>query len=131
MKSMKFMYIPEGVGEAWEEVEFDYDNHYAESIDEKIGCRIFEAVSVIIRKQQYLLLVDEEGLLKDKPIVNLPAWHWYSGCNPNHPIVGNVLVGKQGYVDGEPDIVGLEEDDVRLLRDVERLMSIGFADLLV
>lgn len=56
-------------------------------------------------KRPYVMIVNEEGLLRDLP-VNNTASLLYAGITP---IVGDVVIMKEGYNDeGEPDILGLE-----------------------
>lgn len=57
----------------------------------------------------YRMLVNEEGLLEGLP-VNRRASKLYGA-----QIVGNAVIAKEGMVDGEPDIVGLNADDIESL----------------
>lgn len=58
------------------------------------------------------LLVDEEGLLKQKPI-NKVGSLWYGYLNHGHPIVGDILVSK---LDGEGNLIDLSIDDIAYTR---------------
>lgn len=61
-------------------------------------------------KPHQIILVDEEGALKGKPVNNTASL--LCGC----PILGDVLILKEGLnEDGEPDIISLESDEARLL----------------
>lgn len=59
---------------------------------------------------QFIMLVDDEGLLKELP-VNLIGSALY-GMEAPSPIVGPVVIAAEGIVNGEPDVVGLSDDEV-------------------
>jgi len=96
-----------------------------EAIRKLIGedCRIYEHVRPIrlytelhqmdsptkIPGQCVCMLVDEEGLLKKYPIVNLIGSYLYKSEKHGNPIVGNILfVGEEWSVDGI-DFCGIED----------------------
>lgn len=61
-----------------------------------------------------LMIVNEEGLLRGldfNPIASV----LYGMLDHGQPIVGNAVIMKEGYVDGEPDVVGLDPEDVRAI----------------
>lgn len=64
-----------------------------------------------------LMIVDEEGLLKDDRKINWVASALYHGT-----IVGNVLLGMEGIRDGEPDIIGFPDKGEAIL-NYAKLMS--------
>jgi hypothetical protein len=73
-------------------------------------------------EEPYCLIVNEEGLLlhlQRNPI----ASYLYETDKHGYPIVGNVVIMKDGYRNGEPDIVGLDDDDIMelavVLNDVQ------------
>ena len=69
-----------------------------------IECRCIDIVYV----GDYLLIVDDEGLLTDDPQINVIASILYG-----HPICGNVLIVKEGYnEDGEPTCEGLTDEEI-------------------
>ena len=72
----------------------------------------------------FLMLVDEEGLLKDLP-VNLIGSILYGLGSPS-PIVGPLVIAAEGIVDGEPDVIGLSDQDAHDLLDryLPRLVQI-------
>ena len=59
----------------------------------------------------YCLIVDEEGRLKDYPM-NIFGSVLYGYVEHGQPIVGTVVLMKEGLRNGEPDIVGLDMDDI-------------------
>lgn len=63
----------------------------------------------------FLMLVDEEGLIKELP-VNLIGSILYGIGSPS-PIVGPLVIAAEGMVNGEPDVVGLSDQDAADLLD--------------
>lgn len=61
-------------------------------------------------KRPYCLLCNEEGLLMGLPI-NAYGSFLYRTDIHGSPIVGNIIIMKDGYEDGEPDIVGLSDEE--------------------
>ena len=69
-----------------------------------IECRCID----IVRVKDYLLIVDDEGLLVDDPQVNTVPSVLYG-----YPICGNALIVKEGYnEDGEPVCEGLTDEEI-------------------
>ena len=82
----------------------------------------YEIVRCRSLPHKYLMLVDDCGLLKSLP-VNPVASELYGirihGC----PICGPALIMREDFVDGEPDIVGMtEEDTAELVRKLRGLI---------
>lgn len=86
------------------------DKDYIEDIYAHLDCRIFDIVTIEINGKYYSMFVDDEGLLKDKPEANYPAWYWYSKFNPMAPIVGNVIITSMTE-DGDTKGLFYEEAD--------------------
>lgn len=61
-----------------------------------------------------IMVVNEEGLLMDLP-VNPVASYLYGMDIHGQPIVGNVIILKRGYFEGEPDIVGIPDDEAETI----------------
>lgn len=61
-----------------------------------------------------IMVVNEEGLLMDLP-VNPVASYLYGMDIHGQPIVGNVIILKKGYFEGEPDIVGIPDDEAETI----------------
>lgn len=72
----------------------------------------------------YMMLVNEEGLLHDLPL-NMVGSFFYQTHLHGQPIVGNIILMKEGYRDGEPDIVGLDEDEAEKLLDMVLKLPFG------
>lgn len=76
----------------------------------------------------FLMLVDEEGLLKDLP-VNLVGSVLYGLGSPS-PIVGPIVIAAEGIVDGSPDVVGLSDQDAAdlLERYLPRMVQLAMPE---
>jgi hypothetical protein len=92
------------------------DKKFNDFVHKTINCDCYESVyPVPFRKYNIVMLVDESGLLKCKP-VNPHAWRIYSGMNFDAPIVGDVLFCGECYEDfGE----GFPEHDFCALNHVQ------------
>ena len=66
----------------------------------------FEIVRNTLLGYPYVLLVDDEGLLKENCKLNLIGTLLYQ-----NPIVGDVYIMKEGYVNGESDLIPLVKDE--------------------
>ena len=62
-------------------------------------------------KFPYVMIVNEEGLLLGLPL-NPFGCKLYGTAQHGQPIVGNIVIMKVGYADGEPDIVGLADEEI-------------------
>lgn len=80
-----------------------------ESVGKAVGGWI-EIVHPMCLKRPYVMIVNEEGLLQDLDM-NVYGSLLYGAQIHGQPIVGNVVIMKEGFVDGEPDIVGLSDDE--------------------
>ncbi len=84
---------------------------FNENVHKLIDCDCFELVGI---RDKFYLVVDECGkLYKEPKPVNKKASLFYLGSLHGDMIVGDVLIGKHGYVDGEADIVGLSENELK------------------
>lgn len=95
---------------------FDSCETFNAYVHKTLNCDLYETVTIQLHSgDRYIMLVDEIGLLKDKPI-NLVAWYLYSRFNPQAPIVGDALICKLCYEDfGE----GFPEHDFCCLDDID------------
>lgn len=80
-----------------------------------------EHVNPQLLKHPFCMLVNEEGLLLGLP-VNEFGTFLYQGL-----IVGNIIIAKDGIVDGERDIIGLDDKEldglIKRLSDVIELVK--------
>ena len=68
-------------------------------------------------RHPYCMIVNEEGRLLDLPL-NYVGSYFYGTDQHGEPIVGNIVIMKDGYRGGEPDIVGLNDVDAEQIKDV-------------
>ena len=69
-----------------------------------------EIVHPVNLNDPYVMIVNEEGLLHQLPM-NVYGSFLYGLLSHGQPIVGTVVFMKEGYRDGEPDIVGLTDEE--------------------
>ncbi len=71
----------------------------------------------------YCMIVNEEGRLLGLS-VNPIGSYFYKTDEHCQPIVGDIVIMKNGFTDGEPDIVGLDDADIEelaiILDDVQQ-----------
>lgn len=68
-------------------------------------------------RHPYCMIVNEEGRLLDLPL-NYVGSYFYGTDQHSEPIVGNIVIMKDGYRGGEPDIVGLNDVEAEQIKDV-------------
>lgn len=68
-------------------------------------------------RHPYCMIVNEEGRLLDLPL-NYVGSYFYGTDQRGEPIVGNIVIMKDGYRGGEPDIVGLNDVEAEQIKDV-------------
>lgn len=119
---MKVIYCPVDAPAAVREVS---DSH--PGIRDLIGGWL-ELVRPRYLPPEFVMLVDEEGLLKELP-VNLIGSVLYGLTSPT-PIVGPVVIAAEGIVDGEPDVIGLTDQQCDDLLNcyLPRLISMTLPD---
>ena len=66
-------------------------------------------------RHPYCMIVNEEGRLLDLPL-NYVGSYFYGTDQHGEPIVGNIVIMKDGYRNGEPDIVGLDDSEVERVK---------------
>ena len=89
------------------------DGEFNNRVHTLIDCKYYELVSI---KGGFYMVVDECGkiLAEPKP-VNYKCSMLYPGTPHGDPIVGDVVIGKIGYDFGEPDMTGLDEEELKFL----------------
>ena len=73
-----------------------------------------EIVHPMALSKPYVMIVNDEGLLRGLPM-NLTGSMLYGTPMHGSPIVGTIVIMKDGFRNGEPDIVGLDDDDIENL----------------
>ena len=68
-------------------------------------------------RHPYCMIVNEEGRLLDLPLTYVGSY-FYGTDQHGEPIVGNIVIMKDGYRGGEPDIVGLNDVEAEQIKDV-------------
>lgn len=74
--------------------------------------------------EPFVMLVNDEGLLMNKPL-NMIGSYLYKTHEHGVPIVGNIIIMKEGYRNGEPDIIGLSEYEAQRLMNMIAALPFG------
>lgn len=91
------------------------------SIGDAVGGWI-EIVRPVRLKRPYCMVVNEEGMILGLPINSFGSFLYGADYHGN-VILGDIVLLKEGInSDGEPDILGLNEQDIKYLCD---MVSIG------
>ena len=101
----------------------EYDPPHYDVIKEAVG-GWYEHVHPMGLDRPYSMMVNEEGLLLGLPMNRLGS-ELYGTPRHGQPIVGDVLFLKDGYDGGEPDVLGMTEDEAQHLGDKFVKMSGG------
>ena len=101
----------------------DFENPLYQTVGEVVGGYI-EIVNPRGLKDPFCFICNEEGLLKGLPI-NLIGSVWYGTLEHGHPIVGNIVVMKEGMTDDGPDIVGLTDAEIQQIKAMATEYSVG------
>ena len=76
-----------------------------------IGCDLIEIVHPKGLEEPYCMVVDDEGLLRDKPMLNIFASHLYGTHEHGQPIVGNALIMREVCTEDGAHTVWLTEEE--------------------
>ena len=101
----------------------EYDPPHYDVIKEAVG-GWYEHVHPLGLDRPYSMMVNEEGVLLGLPMNRLGS-ELYGTPRHGQPIVGDVVFLKDGYDGGEPDVVGMTEDEAQRLGDKFVKMSGG------
>lgn len=94
------------------------------SIGDAVGGWI-EIVHPMRLEQTYCMIVSEGGTLRNLPI-NVFGSFLYGFDRHCIPILGNIVLLKEGInSDGEPDILGLDEQEIKHMCDMVSAVSSG------
>lgn len=99
---------------------------FSDPLNKTVGSAVggyIEHVKPARLRHPYCMIVNEEGRLLDLPL-NYVGSYFYGTDQHGEPIVGNIVIMKDGYRNGEPDIVGLDDSEVeRVKYTISTLMS--------
>lgn len=102
--------------------EFSEPAH--KSIGDAVGGWI-EIVCPVRLKRPYCMIVNEEGVLLNLPINSFGSF-LYGTDYHGDPMLGDIVLLKEGInSDGERDILGLDEQDIKYLCDMVSAESDG------
>lgn len=94
------------------------------SIGEAVGGWI-EVVHPMRLEQPYCMIVNEEGMFRNLPINNFGSF-LYGVDRHCIPILGDIVLLKECInSDGEPDILGLNEQEIKHMCDMVSAVSSG------
>jgi len=103
------------------------DGLLLEGLQEIVGGWV-EIVHPLSLDEPYCMIVNEDGLLRGLE-VNPIASLLYGTLEHGYPIVGDVAIMKDGYRCGEPDIVGLNKNEIRgICTRLEQLLALWKGD---
>lgn len=94
----------------------EFSDPLYKTVGSAVGCYI-EHVKPARLRHPYCMIVNEEGRLLDLPL-NYVGSYFYGTDQHGEPIVGNIVIMKDGYRGGEPDIVGLNDVEAEQIKDV-------------
>ena len=93
------------------------EDHDCEWYSKQIGASIFQPVYPKGLKEPYLFLCDEEGLMKEKPIINFLGSWMYGTQEHGEPIVGDIMIVKQVMTPEGPDFDGMPADEADVITE--------------
>ena len=89
-----------------------------ERLQRALNCDWIDVVHAVNLPEPYCLVIDDEGLLKAKPKINLVVSYLYGFLNHNQPICGDCVIMKDRHTDDGTETVGLDEKDFETLADL-------------
>lgn len=84
------------------------------SLKNAVGGSVETVPSIL--KNPYVVLCDEDGYIHERPI-NATGCKLYGTDEHGHPVLGNIVIMCQGIVNGEPDLVGLDDSRCEAVLD--------------
>ena len=93
------------------------EDHDCEWYSKQIGASIFQPVYPKGLKEPYLFLCDEEGLLKDRPVINFLGSWMYGTQEHGEPIVGDIMIVKQVMTPDGPSFDGMPESEADVIAE--------------
>lgn len=99
---------------------------FEEPLYQTIGKAVGGYIEVVHPKglpEPFVMIVNEEGLLQQLP-TNLIGCLLYATDQHGIPIVGNIVLMKEGWTDEGPDIVGLDPEEITSFFEAMRELKI-------
>jgi hypothetical protein len=94
------------------------------SLEDAVG-GYFEVVRPVRLKRPYCMIVNEEGMLRNLPINGFGSF-LYGVDRHCIPVLGDIVLLKEGInSDGEQDILGLDEQEIKHMCDMVSAVSSG------
>lgn len=102
----------------WILAEVYEDAQMMDALREMIGCELVEIVRPKGLPEGYVMVVDEEGLLKDCPKLNVYGSYLYEMHKHGHPIVGNAAIMKEEPCIDGPSLRWMTMDEAAEINDL-------------
>lgn len=110
---MKGLYLKATNAEQQEYEIREYGKPLYQTVGKDVGGYI-EIVRPVLLRDPFVMVINEEGRLRGLPINNIPSI-LYGAIGHGQPIVGDVVFMKEVMTNEEPDISGLDDDDIEQL----------------
>lgn len=101
----------------------DFTDPLYETVGQVVGGWI-ERVQPKFLPQPFCMIVDDEGLLKNRP-VNIFGSVLYDTFSHGNPIVGDIVIMAVGFRNGERDIIGLTDEQIAQIKEMVSDISDG------
>lgn len=95
--------------------KIEYDPPHYDVLRDAVG-GWYEHVRPVLLCKPYCMMVNEEGLLLELPKNQIGSWLYGIDVH-GQPILGDIVLAKEGYYNGEPDVIGMEEDEAQRMGD--------------
>lgn len=96
-----------------------YVKDFGEPLYKTLGKEVDGRIEVVHPRRleaPFVMIVNEEGRLEGLPLNTLGSF-LYGAPIHGEPIVGNIIILQEGFVNGERDIIGLDDDLARYVID--------------
>lgn len=104
-----------------------YVKDFGKPLYETVGKEVGGWIEIVRPKglsRPFCLVCNEEGLLHGLPM-NAFGSVLYGTQKHGHPIVGNIVIMREGMVDGDVDFVELTDNDIRRIKKLAADVSGG------
>lgn len=93
---------------------------FGDPIYKSAGAEVGGLIEIVHPKylpEEFCMVVNEEGLLQKLPL-NLLGSVLYGTLEHGHPIVGNIVIFREGFINEEYDFVDMTESDQCVLESL-------------